>query len=91
MEKNCFDTLSRFLKISKTFAPSLLGLVDEITDILYYLQTDFSNDSIKYLCLFFICFSAFLHFLIWTIYSANKQLIKLKNHEEYLKLNSLTK
>ncbi len=68
MEKNCFDSLARFLSILKTFAPSLLGFIDEITDILYYIETDFSNNSIKYLCLFFICFSAFLHLLIWTIY-----------------------
>jgi hypothetical protein len=79
MDKNCIDILSRFFKIAKAFTPSAIGLLDEITDILYYAQTDFSNKSIEFLCLFFLLFSAFLHFMIWTIYSANKYILKLRN------------
>ncbi len=37
MEKNCVDSLVRYMSISKKFAPSIVGLIDEITDILYFL------------------------------------------------------
>ena len=74
MEKNVFESFIKFILIFKKFSPTFLGFIDEITDILYYVQTDFANNSLKYLCLFFMIFSAFLHFMIWNIYAANQEL-----------------
>lgn len=36
------------------FIPSILGLVDEVTDFYYYFTEDFENGMIKDLCLFFL-------------------------------------
>ena len=59
-EIDCFTSIGKLGKIFAVISPSILGIIDIITDYIYYSTEPFSHLSLKQTCLFFMLFSPFL-------------------------------
>lgn len=77
------EQLTDITKLLIKFLPTILGLFDETTDILYLFLTDFAYATLKYIFIICLLFSPILQMLVWTFFFASHQL------NRYLKKNVL--
>jgi len=64
-------------------APSVLGVMDEITDFAYLVDEEFYHIILKQLYIFFLIFSPFLQFAIWFLFFIKNDKDKeLEKHPE---------
>lgn len=83
---NMFDKLVYSLKILKHILPTALGLLDEISDIIYGIYADFSSDSIMYAFYAAMLFSPILQMVVWISFFARDGMHITYESETYTSL-----
>ena len=58
----------------------ILGLLDWITDIIYYNKIQFANDSLKNACIVFIVFQPLWYVFLYAVYIASHS--EIETHRE---------
>jgi hypothetical protein len=67
LKDSTIDTMIKVYKGIKSYSRTLLGLLDEVLDIIYTISSTFFHPIFKIACIIALCLAPFISFLTWAI------------------------